>query len=156
MPPQWWYTQGESETESSEDETIGDIPERIPLDRIPLAHHNTPAPLTFRFHAMLLRNQENPVDTREMLLRDALARSMWIQWTHAGPINDDDTSTCDDVCEHDLTDASDNSEWEQDANLLEAFECFYGDENRNKQETRTEEKTIATQGDATEAKCKDQ
>ena len=62
--------------------------------------------------------------------------------------HDYDTSTCDDGSEHDTTCESNNSEWEQDSTLLEAFECRHKDEAKQSQYDRTCEGTITSNGNA--------
>ena len=87
-------------------------------------------------------------------MRMGAPRATWriavdLHWIYGRSVHDDDASTCDDGSEHDTTSSSDDSEWEQDFTLSEAFECHNQGEHQHLQYDREWEPAIATHGDAT-------
>ena len=167
MPPLWWYIWDLSEAESSEDETYNDARgltgteiEHLRLDRATLAYiagyssASAPADTIFvdtnlhdQFRSYRRQREHMRIGTphtNDMHLYVDMFRS------YGRSVHDDDTSTCDDVSEHDTTSSPDNSEREQDLSLVEAFECCHQNEHKHMQYDRNCVPTITMHGDAAE------
>ena len=143
MPPLWWYMQGESETESSEDETVSDSTAVVTQMR-------TMRLRTLEQHFRLSRGMDMTTFgyPRETERRRITETHVDMHGIYGRSGHDYDTSTCDDGSEHDTTCESNNSDWEQDSTLLEAFECRHKDEGKQSQYDRTCEGTSTTNENA--------
>ena len=148
MPPLWWYIWDLSEAESSEDETYNDARgltgteiEHLRLDRATLAYiagySSASAPADTIFVDTNLHDQFRSYrrQREHMRMRTPHTNDMHMYvdmfWSYGRSVHDDDTSTCDDVSEHDTTSSSDNSEWEEDCSLGEAFESDHQDKHKH-------------------------
>ena len=172
MPPLWWYIWDPSDTESSGDETYNDAQgltgteiNHLRLDRATLAYiagySSASAPAdTIHVDANLHDQFRSYRRQREhMRVRDPHTNDMHLYvdmlWSYGRLAHDDDTSTCDDVSEHDTTSSSDNSEWEEDRSLVETFEGDHQDEHKHMTYDRKWERIVTMHEDVAEVNSSD-
>ena len=167
MPPLWWYMQAELEIVSDEDGTYNDErsltgidTEHPPMDRLTpayIASYSTASAPANTVTIDVNLHGQHRLYSREREWRASRVRRLAVDrhWIYGASAHEHETSTCDDVSEHDITSSSDNDEWEQNSNLGQPFECCHQNEHPEGRCDGTREHTITMHREATKANSSD-